>query len=183
MPSEPAWSRTRSIRLGDLDSAVQRAADAAGQGASEWIRAAIIRALDGNAAVADSPMADRDLARARVTIRTSAQSLERWQREAAEEGVSLNRYVELQLSLTADSRHRVSQAISELRADTVAMAAVARDLNQLVRRLGRLEARLTESDLREIGWVCASVDAHKAASSALVRAMMDGADGKGRGRA
>lgn len=167
--------RTRSIRLGDLDSQIQTAARAAGQGASEWIRSAIEAALQTHgAAAATDELTAASTERARVSIRTSHDNADRWRAEAAEQGVSLARYIELQLMLTGECRYRVAQALSELRADAVALAALSRHMSALNRRLSGLTHGLTEDDRREIGRICATIDAIKSSSSRLVRAMAEG---------
>lgn len=167
--------RTRSIRLGDLEQQIQAAARTAGQGVSEWIRAAIEAALRMPSAAADAEVAPaHSTDRARVTIRTTRDNADRWRAEAAEQGVSLVRYIELQLMLTRESRYRVAQALAELREDAVASAALSQKLSALNRRLNGWQHDLTEDDRREIGLICATTDAIKSSSARLVRAMAQG---------
>jgi hypothetical protein len=163
-------SRTRNVRLGDLESAIAAAAARAGMTVSAWMRQALRAALPSSAA----PSAGRTLpaadpgAKRRLVLRTTAANVLRWQREADDHGLSLARYVELQMSVTPERGRRVAAAAETVRAALIEVAAVGRNLNQLARSWNTYPGQSTASERRSLAGSCAEVDQFCARLSVLV---------------
>lgn len=170
--SEPVRrrGRTRNVRLGTLEAAIEAAAARAGMTVSAWMRQALQAALPGSAdgAVAGASVDRAPGARRRVVLRTSAADAERWQREAAEHALSLARYVELQMSVTPDQARRVAAAAETVRAALIEIAAVGRNLNQLARSWNTYPGQSSAGERKALAAACANVDQLCARVSALV---------------
>ena len=170
--SEPVRrrGRTRNVRLGTLEAAIEAAAARAGMTVSAWMRQALQAALPGSTdgAVAGASVDRAPGARRRVVLRTSAADAERWQREAAEHALSLARYVELQMSVTPDQARRVAAAAETVRAALIEIAAVGRNLNQLARSWNTYPGQSSAGERKALAAACANVDQLCARVSALV---------------
>ena len=168
-PARPR-GRTRNVRLGTLEAAIEAAAGRAGMTVSAWMRQALQAALPGSpGGAAAGASADRAPGeRRRVVLRTTAADAERWQREAAEHALSLTRYVELQMSVTPEQARRVAAAAETVRAALIEIAAVGRNLNQLARSWNTYPGQSSAGERRALAAACANVDQFCARVSTLV---------------
>lgn len=170
--SEPVRprGRTRNVRLGTLEAAIEAAAGRSGMTVSAWMRQALQAALPGSAGggVAAAPVDRAPGGRRRVVLRTTAAEAERWQREAAEHALSLARYVELQMSVTPDQARRVAAAAETVRAALIEIAAVGRNLNQLARSWNTYPGQSSAGERKALAAACANVEQFCARVSALV---------------
>ena len=153
-PSPPAATRSellgrkRNLRLSaELEASVDQAAAASGLASSEWIRRAIANGLSqggkepaGAAGLASAPS---DGGERRVSLRVPSSELARWESEALEHGLNLNRYIRLQMSVTTDRGRRVAAAVEVLGTASVEIARIGRNLNQIARSLNTFPGQTT----------------------------------------
>ena len=164
-PSEakPPPSRTRNVRLGDLEARIEAEARRAGATVSAWMRQALSAALPPveaapTPAAASFESAPAPEARRRVVLRASAAEVDRWEREAAAHALTLNRYLVLQMSVTPESGRRIAAAAETVRASLVELAAIGRNLNQLARSWNTYPGQSTAAERAALAAGCAKVD-------------------------
>lgn len=145
----------------ELKLEIDTAAEAAGLSSSEWLRQAAKASLRhrGAAAHQAAPEAGQPaVGDRRLHLRASACDISRWETEALEHGLTLNRYVQLQMSVTPERGRRVAKAVEILGTASVQVARIGRNLNQVARSVNIMPGQTTVSQRRMLMETCAAVD-------------------------
>lgn len=155
--------RKRNVRLvSNLEVRLDAAAAAAGVSANAWICRAIEKSLGAGVAPAPAHAPASQVAEVtgdrRVHLRAPAADVSRWEAEALEYGLTLNRYVQLQMSVTPQRGRRVAEAVEILGAASVEMARIGRNLNQVARSVNTMPGQTTALQRRTLMETCTAVD-------------------------
>jgi len=167
MDTTTAQKRKRTVSLPlPIDRAAAAAAQSAGVTVSEWIAVVAASALPvSDALPSDSPEGGSTQ---RLHLRVPRTELCRWRAEARSLGLSLNRYLAMQMSFTIDEQRRITTAVQTLRDANSAVAALGRNLNQLARSWNTYPGQSTAAERKRLADCCDRVDAFSERVAALV---------------